>query len=39
MKYKACAWVAALLALAGVFTAYLQPEFTLMAANWIWSCF
>ncbi|MES2887791.1 MAG: hypothetical protein V4739_07230 [Pseudomonadota bacterium] len=26
-------------ALLAVFLAYLQPEFALTAANWVWNCF
>lgn len=29
----------AALALLAVFWAYVQPEFVLTAANWVWNCF
>ncbi len=33
------AWTAALLALAGVFALYLQPDFVVDLANQVWACF
>ena len=32
-------WVAALLALAAVFAAYLNPHMAVDIANFVWSCF
>ncbi|MES2943593.1 MAG: hypothetical protein V4772_12065 [Pseudomonadota bacterium] len=36
---KMAAWAGALLALLGVFTLYLQPDFMLTLANQVWVCF
>lgn len=36
---RAAAWVAAALALATVFAAYLSPHFARDLADWVWSCF
>ena len=41
MKRRAriAAWVAALLAMAAVFAAYLNPHVTVALANQLWACF
>lgn len=37
--WRAAAWAGALLALAAVFSAYLNPHFARDLADWVWSCF
>ena len=41
MKQRArwLAWGTALVALAAVFAAYLNPHFAVDLANWLWACF
>lgn len=39
MKRRLLGWAAALLALAGVFAAYLNPHLAVDLANRVWACF
>lgn len=38
-RLRPLAWLAAALALAGVFTAYLDPHLMVDLANRLWACF
>jgi hypothetical protein len=38
-RFKVVAYMAAVMACAGVFMLYTQPEFLVTLANQVWSCF
>lgn len=37
--FRLALWLLAAAALLAVFLAYLQPDFALTAANYVWNCF
>jgi hypothetical protein len=36
---RAAVWAVALVAMAGVFALYVQPDFMVLMANQVWACF
>ena len=38
-RNKIIAWTGAVLALLGIFSLYLRPDFMVMLANQVWACF